>query len=77
VLEWPILLIAVIAPFAGGIVAFVGRQPRWLAAGICVAVLMFALMSIVSTGAARRPPSPEGPPPPPPAAPAGSPAAWR
>jgi hypothetical protein len=50
VLEWPIFVIAVVAPFAGGIAAFVTRRPRWLAVGVALAVVMFALMSIVSTG---------------------------
>lgn len=50
VLEWPIFVMAVLAPFAGGIAAFVTRRPRWLVLGVAVAVLMFALTSIVSTG---------------------------
>lgn len=50
VLEWPIVALAAIAPFAGGVAAFVLRQPRWLGVGIAVAVVMFALMSLVSTG---------------------------
>ena len=50
VLEWPIFVLAVLAPFAGGIAAFIERRPRWLGIGIAVAVLMFALMLAVSTG---------------------------
>ena len=50
VLEWPIFVIAALAPLAGGIAACVMRRPRWLAVGVAVAVAMFALMSIVSTG---------------------------
>ncbi len=50
VLEWPIFALAVLAPFAGGIVAFVKRQPRWLLLGTAVAVLMLGLMALVSTG---------------------------
>ena len=50
VLEWPIFVVSVIAPPAGGIAAFVTRRPRWLAAGVAVAGLMFALMLAVSTG---------------------------
>ena len=50
VLEWPIFVIAVIAPLAGGIAGCVTRRPRWLAAGVAAAVVVFALMSLVSTG---------------------------
>ena len=50
VLEWPIFVIAVLAPLAGGIAGCVMRRPRWLVVGVAVAVMMFALMSIVSTG---------------------------
>jgi hypothetical protein len=50
VLEWPIFVVAVLAPFLGGIAAFARRQPRWLAVGTAVAIAMFGLMSIVSTG---------------------------
>lgn len=50
VLEWPIFVIAVLAPLAGGIAACVTRRPRWLVVGTAVAVVMFALMSVVSTG---------------------------
>lgn len=50
VLEWPIFVLAVLAPFAGGIASFVTRRPRWLGIGILVAVAMFGLMGIVSTG---------------------------
>ncbi|HEV2774263.1 MAG TPA: hypothetical protein VGV90_01605 [Solirubrobacteraceae bacterium] len=50
VLEWPIFVIAVVAPLAGGIAGCVTRRPRWLAAGVAVAVVMFALMGLVSTG---------------------------
>jgi hypothetical protein len=50
VLEWPIFVLAVLAPFAGGIAAFVKRQPRWLALGAGVAVLMLGLIALVSTG---------------------------
>ena len=49
-LEWPIFVISVLAPFAGGIAAFVTRRPRWLALGVAIAVVMFVLMSVVSTG---------------------------
>jgi len=50
VLEWPIFVISVVAPFAGGIAAFVTRRPRWLAVGVGVAVLMLVLMAVVSEG---------------------------
>ena len=50
VLEWPIFVIAVIAPVAGGIAGCFTRRPRWLAVGAAVAVAMFAVMSLVSTG---------------------------
>ena len=50
VLEWPIFVIAAIAPLAGGIAACVTRQPRWLAVGAIVAVVMAALMGLVATG---------------------------
>ena len=50
VLEWPIFVVAVIAPLAGGIAACVTRRPRWLAVGVAVAVVMFALLGLVSTG---------------------------
>lgn len=50
VLEWPIVLLAAAAPFAGGIASFVTRRPGWLGLGIAVAFVMFGLMSIVSTG---------------------------
>ena len=50
VLEWPIFLVAVIAPLAGGIAAFVARRPRWLALGVALAGAMFLLMLVVSAG---------------------------
>jgi hypothetical protein len=50
VLEWPIFVVAVLAPFAGGIAAFVQRRPRWLALGAGIAVVMFGLIALVSTG---------------------------
>ena len=50
VLEWPIFVIAALAPLAGGIAGCATRRPRWLIAGLAVAVAMFALMSLVSTG---------------------------
>jgi len=50
VLEWPIFVIAVIAPFAGGVAAFLTRHPRWLAVGVAVAGAMFLLMNVVSAG---------------------------
>ena len=40
----------VLTPFVGGIAAFVTRRPRWLVVGVAGAVVMFALMSLVSTG---------------------------
>jgi len=50
VLEWPIFVIAVCAPLAGGIVACVREQPRWLALGVVVAFVMLGLIALVSTG---------------------------
>lgn len=50
VLEWPIFVIAVLAPLAGGIAGCVTRRPRWLAAGVGVAIAMFGLISLVSLG---------------------------
>ena len=50
VLEWPIFVIAVIAPLAGGIAGCVTRRPRWLAVGAGVSVVMCALIGLVSTG---------------------------
>ena len=50
VLEWPIFVVAVLAPLAGGIAAFATRRPRWLALGAGVAVVMFCLMLAVSAG---------------------------
>ena len=50
ILEWPIFVLAVLAPFAGGIASFVVRRPRWLGLGVCVAVAMFLLMIAVSSG---------------------------
>ena len=56
VLEWPIFVVAVLAPFLGGIAAFARRQPRWLAVGHgrhdrdFFFFFLFGLMSIVSTG---------------------------
>ena len=50
VLEWPIFVLSVLAPFAGGIAAFVTRRPRWLLVGVTGAVVMFALMGLVSMG---------------------------
>ena len=50
VLEWPIFVVAILAPLAGGIAAFVTRRPRWLALGVSLAVVMFALMLAVSQG---------------------------
>jgi len=49
-LELAILVISVAAPTIGGIAAFMTKRPRWLAAGAAIAVVMFAAMSIVSTG---------------------------
>ncbi len=50
VLELPIFLVAFAAPLAGGIATGVTGRGRWLGAGIVLAVLMFAAMSLVSTG---------------------------
>lgn len=50
VLEWPIFVIATVAPLAGGIAACVTRRPLWLAVGAIVAVVMAALMGLVATG---------------------------
>ena len=50
VLEWPLFVVAVIAPLAGGIAGGLTRRPRWLAVGVAVAVGMFALLGLVSTG---------------------------
>jgi len=50
ILEWPIFVLSVLAPFAGGVASFATRQPRWLALGVFVAVAMFLLMMSVSTG---------------------------
>ena len=50
VLEWPIFLVAVLAPLAGGVAAFAQRRPRWLALGVGLAVVMFVLMLAVSHG---------------------------
>ena len=50
VLEWPIFVVAVLAPLAGGIAAFVRRRPRWLAVGVGLAVVMFILMLAISNG---------------------------
>lgn len=50
VLEWPIFVIAALAPLAGGIASCATRRPRWLGLGVALAFVMFGLMSIVSTG---------------------------
>lgn len=50
VLEWPIFVAAVAAPFAGGIASFIRRDPVWLVAGIVTSVVMGLLMAAVSTG---------------------------
>jgi hypothetical protein len=50
VLEWPIVVLSVLAPLAGAIAAFVTRRPRWLGLGTAVAVLMFLAEIAVSTG---------------------------
>ena len=50
VLEWPIFVVAVIAPLAGGIAAFATRRPRWLAVGVGLAAVMFYAMLVVSHG---------------------------
>lgn len=50
VLELPIFIIAFAAPLAGGIATGVTQRGRWLGAGIVLAVLMFAAISLVSTG---------------------------
>jgi hypothetical protein len=50
VLEWPIFVLAVAAPLAGGIASFMTRRPGWLGLGIAVAGVMFGLMIAVSTG---------------------------
>lgn len=50
VLEWPILVLAVLAPLAGGIASCVTRRARWLGLGILGAAVMLALMGLVSTG---------------------------
>ena len=50
VLEWPIFVVAALAPLAGGVAAFVTRRPRWLALGVGLAAVMFFLMLVVSTG---------------------------
>jgi hypothetical protein len=50
VLELPIFLLAFTAPLAGGIATGVTGRSRWLGAGILIAIAMFALMALVSTG---------------------------
>lgn len=50
VLEWPIVIIATLAPFAGGIATFQKRGSHWLVGGVMIAILMGALMAAVSTG---------------------------
>jgi hypothetical protein len=50
VLEWPIFVVSVLAPLAGGIAAFVTRRPRWLVLGVALAALMFLLEIAISTG---------------------------
>jgi hypothetical protein len=50
VLELPIFVIAFAAPLIGGIATGVTKRGRWLAGGIVLALVMFAAMSLVSTG---------------------------
>lgn len=50
VLEWAIFLTAVIAPLAGGIVAFIRREALWLLAGTVTAGAMFYLMVELANG---------------------------
>ena len=50
VLELPIFVLAFAAPLVGGIATGVTKRGRWLGWGIVLAVVMFAAMSLVSTG---------------------------
>jgi hypothetical protein len=50
VLEWPIFVIAVVAPLAGAVASFVKREPTWLFIGTLAAVLMGGAIAAVSTG---------------------------
>jgi len=50
VLEWPIFVISVLAPLAGGIASYVKRHPYWLCVGVLTAIVMGFLMAAVSTG---------------------------
>jgi hypothetical protein len=50
VLEWAIFLTAVIAPLAGGIVAFIRREVLWLLAGTVTAGAMFYFMVELANG---------------------------
>ncbi|HUR83763.1 MAG TPA: hypothetical protein VMY78_00325 [Solirubrobacteraceae bacterium] len=48
VLEWPIFLLSVAAPLAGGIAGYVRRTAVWLCAGVATSVLMGYLIVLVS-----------------------------
>ena len=50
VLEWPIFVAAVAAPFAGGIMSFLKRDPLGLVVGVMTTFVMGGLMAAVSTG---------------------------
>ncbi len=49
VLEWPIFLLSVAAPLAGGIAGYVKRTAVWLCAGVATSVLMGYLIVLVSS----------------------------
>jgi hypothetical protein len=50
VIEWALVLIAFVAPLAGGIVSCIRKQWPWIAAGLFMAAVMFGLAGMVAQG---------------------------
>jgi uncharacterized membrane protein (UPF0136 family) len=50
VLEWAIVIVASVAPLAGGIVSCVRDERPWLPAGLIIGAVMVWLAVLVSSG---------------------------